>query len=968
MQSVNCGLLNVQSAKNKTFEIRQTIVDGCLDFYAITETWLTKFDSAAIQEMTPVTHSFLHKPRCTGRGGGVGLFVSNSIKKVKVCKSQGFESFELLQVECQVGGSKVTFITIYRPPATSPGLFIDELELYLETVDTISSNVIVLGDFNFWLDTPGARYVQRFTDMLATFNLVNVVNKPTSICGHIIDLVLVDTSGDLVRNLQVDDVCSLSPVHKLVMFNLNLLLSKRQVKNISFRSRRNFNSDGLLSLVCNKIVEQYGDSCNHGWAAKGECHDCLYNLYNYTLKYEYDKMCPIVEKKIIVKDESPWFNNDINKAKNNKKKMERRWRKYRTEECRHAYTQARNYELRLVTKRKCSYYKEKTEMAGSNIHELYKILDSLTGDKRKHELPESCSDSKLANDFVYFFDNKIKNIISTFVSDSSHMVVSEQTSDIKLSEFRIESELTVSEMIKKAKPTYSAIDPMPFKLFNRNKRFDRLVSVITKMVNVSIANGVFPNSEKQAIVTPILKGNLDPQSFSSFRPVSNLTFQSKILEKVILTQLMDYLDMVGAIHDNQSAYRRLYSTETALCSIVSDMRTLMDDGKCGLLVLLDLSAAFDTVVHSVLLSVCERIGIIGAALSYLKSYLTGRNYCVKIGNEFSDPIPLTRGVPQGSVLGPILFCLYTTDLSALLEKYEVRFKLFADDTQFYMSFTNIHDSETYLSSVLTDIKQWMDSRQLKLNQDKTECLYVGRRTDFDSLGVRKLKVNDREITINKCVKSLGVMLDSELMMRDQIGHVVQVAGYHLRNLAFVRKYLDQSVMTKLVYNHVLSKLDYCNSLYYGLPDYLLKKLQMIMNRAARLIRGLSRRDRITPALIQLHWLPIKARIVYKQCAMVHQALNYGKPVYMRDMLLDFHVDTNVELRHSSEVNRLLEPRFRRECGRRAFANSAPRLYNNLPSFVRAAETAALFKKRLKTHLFTLSYDLINEEMRPSFRL
>lgn len=226
-------------------------------------------------------------------------------------------------------------------------------------------------------------------------------------------------------------------------------------------------------------------------------------------------------------------------------------------------------------------------------------------------------------------------------------------------------------------------------------------------------------------------------------------------------------------------------------------------------------------------------------------------------------------MPQGSVLGPILFCLYTLDLSKLLDKYGVRFKLFADDTQFYMTFTNIEDSEAYLSSTLTDIKQWMDSRQLKLNQDKTECLYVGRRTDFDRLGVRKLKVNDGEITINKCVKSLGVMLNSELMMRDQISHVVQVAGYHLRNLAFVRKYIDQGVMMKLVHNHILSKLDYCNSLYYSLPDYLLKKLQMIMNRAARLILGLSRRDRITPALIQLHWLSIKARIVYKQCVLVN---------------------------------------------------------------------------------------------------
>lgn len=155
------------------------------------------------------------------------------------------------------------------------------------------------------------------------------------------------------------------------------------------------------------------------------------------------------------------------------------------------------------------------------------------------------------------------------------------------------------------------------------------------------------------------------------------------------------------------------------------MRRLLDEGKCGLLILLDLSAAFDTVVHSTLLGECEIIGIEGTALSYLESYLGGRTYCVQIGGEFSDSRPMTRGVPQGSVLGPILFSVYTRGLSGVLEGHRVKFKLFADDIQFYMSLTNIRCAEEKLSAVLLDIKQWMDSRQLKLNEDKTEGLFVG---------------------------------------------------------------------------------------------------------------------------------------------------------------------------------------------------------------------------------------------------
>lgn len=145
---------------------------------------------------------------------------------------------------------------------------------------------------------------------------------------------------------------------------------------------------------------------------------------------------------------------------------------------------------------------------------------------------------------------------------------------------------------------------------------------------------------------------------------------------MLLSQLNAHLSNAGVLPDEQSVYRRLYSTETVLCSVVNDMQRLLDDGKCGLLLLLDLSAAFETVVHEILLRVCENFGIEGSALLYLRSYLEGRSYCVQIGESYSDSKPLTRGVPQGSVLSPILFCLYTADLPKVLERHGVSFKLF----------------------------------------------------------------------------------------------------------------------------------------------------------------------------------------------------------------------------------------------------------------------------------------------------
>ena len=297
--------------------------------------------------------------------------------------------------------------------------------------------------------------------------------------------------------------------------------------------------------------------------------------------------------------------------------------------------------------------------------------------------------------------------------------------------------------------------------------------------------------------------------------------------------------------------------------LASDLLEYMDNGKRAILILFDLSAAFDTVDHKLL------IDVEGVALDWFKSYLENRSYHVIINENKSERRTLQRGVPQGSVLGrAVLFSIYTIELAWILKQHNVKFKMFADDTQFYFIINNVEDSISALNSLLYDIKQWMAKKKLKLNEEKTEYLIIGTKHDttkYDEL--KEVSINNQGIVLSRSVRDLGFVIDNNLTCNEQIRTVIKNANFSLRNIAFIKKYLDVDSIKKLVHNYIITRLDYCNSLYHELPAYQLKKLQLVFNRAARLIVGTVPRERITPVLIELHWLPIKARIVFKICVL-----------------------------------------------------------------------------------------------------
>ena len=373
--------------------------------------------------------------------------------------------------------------------------------------------------------------------------------------------------------------------------------------------------------------------------------------------------------------------------------------------------------------------------------------------------------------------------------------------------------------------------------------------------------------------------------------------------------------------------------------------------------MLDLSAAFDTIDHGILITRLNRsFGISGTALCWLTSYLEDRCQRVKVGNSFSEEAVLKFGVPQGSVLGPILFTIYTQPLAIILKKHDMHYHLYADDTQIYRSINteNIDKLKIETEDCIKNVKNWMNINKLKLNDNKTEVmLCYSPRHSIQDLNI-SLNINGHEIKNSSKIKNLGVIFDERLSMSDQVSSICQKSYFQLRKIASVRNYLTESATKTLVTTLILSNIDYCNSLLSGITNDNLKKLQNIQNFAAKLIKRKKKHDHVTPILFDLHWLPVEQRIIYKICLLCYKALNGSTPSYISDLI---HVyEPNRSLRSSLDQRILSKPKTNYKFyGERAFSFFGPCVWNSLPLSLRYSSSITSLKKNLKHHLFVETF-------------
>ena len=389
----------------------------------------------------------------------------------------------------------------------------------------------------------------------------------------------------------------------------------------------------------------------------------------------------------------------------------------------------------IINKAKGDFYTDIITNNSSDSKKLWKELNNVLHRKPENTLPDSKDEWSLANSFSSFFTDKITKIHNSFTDLSPD----DTSPDEAPSTFQVFTPVTENQVLQmiNASPTKSCmLDPWP--TFLLKEFVDILLPTITRLINYSMSEGLVPSGFKKALITPLLKkSSLSKEDFKNYRPVSNLGFISKLVERAVASQIKHRLNKNNLINPFQSAYKPGHSTETALLCIKNDIHMSLAEGMPTALVLLDLSAAFDTISHDILLNrLSSWFGFGGSVLKWFVSYLSNRAQSVKVGNSLSDPALLISGVPQGSVLGPALFSLYTTPLSRIISSHKIiKYHFYADDTQIYIQLTpsNCDSAIISLQKCLLDVERWMYRNKLKLNPEKTEFIVFGKKSQRDLL-------------------------------------------------------------------------------------------------------------------------------------------------------------------------------------------------------------------------------------------
>ncbi len=686
------------------------------------------------------------------------------------------------------------------------------------------------------------------------------------------------------------------------------------------------------------------------------------------------------QKTAAMRPKVPWYNDSLKNLKRERRKFERKWRKSDLPTDHEQFKSAKNHYSFMLTMAHKEHYESEIAGAAGNQKKLFSIIQELASVKKDTPLPDCESIQQLADSFGDFFLNKIQDIRNEIDSQACDFQPPSppQSPTDTFSEFSPLSEAEVRRLIFKSKSTSCALDPIPTELLK--ECIDVVLPLLTRMVNLSLQTGVFPNEWKIALVVPLIKQFGLELIFKSFRPVSTLSFVSKLVERAAIQQEDPHIQSNCPLPVCTLAYREGHSTESALLKVQADILHNMEHQKVTLLVLIDLSAAFDTLDHDILFTRLEsRFGISGVALEWHKSYLKSRRQCVVInGQTRSVESILKFGVPQGSCLGPILFTEYASPLFDVIYTHLDNALGYADDHQLYLAFspnTSIcqENAVSRMESCLDDVKQWMLANKLKMNDGKTEFLIIGSSQQLEKVEFDSIRVCDSVVKCVDSVRDLGAYLDSTMCMESHIDAKCGAAFRQLYSIRRIRRFLTHEATETLIHVFIFSHLDYCDGLLYDLPKYQIAKLQRIQNMAARLVFKLPKFSHVTPLMIELHWLPVFYRIIFKVLLYAFKAIHGLAPKYICDMFIPY--SSQYSFRRNSVIEDIqynfgdiVSPIDQKsvvylkvpktKCvtfEQRSLAVAGPTEWNKLPIELRNITELDTFKKQLKTHLFKLAY-------------
>ena len=651
------------------------------------------------------------------------------------------------------------------------------------------------------------------------------------------------------------------------------------------------------------------------------------NIFNNNILFLINKHAPVKFKYIQNKPFTPWITDNIKILMKLRDKAYSKYSKQKTPASLQYYRQLRNYTKHAISREKNSYFTNLFKQKGK---EFWRNINHLNLTKSKNvDMPEGLCNSALNNYFAAChktMNTACKEKIA-FYSSNRHSKIKTELS------FNLVDEDTIINIINGISTNAMGEDEICIKDLRLCMPY--CMKSLVNIINSCILENFFPALWKKAVIKPLPKMS-NPKKHEDIRPISVLPTISKILEKIIYHQISDFVHDVGVIPNCQSGFRKNYSAITSLVNLINNLRNNDEHKRITCMALLDFSKAFDTIDHNMLIAKLHYFGFSEGSLSFVRSYLTDRFHCVLIkqGDSInkSGYQQLGAGVPQGSILGPLLFSLYVADMMDSLEYSNLQ--QFADDSQIYMAFSSpqLLVSQEQFNRDMKNIASYSKNHNLKLNASKSQLIFFGVKKNYlnNIPNNFEVKIDNDVLPVVAEAKCLGMVIDSNLTFQSYIKKKLQIAYMRLKNLYSLKKNMHPRAKYYLCDTLVLSLMDYGDIVYSdSLSTRLSGKIQKLQNSCMRFSYKIPFRNHITPYLNTSNILNMKHRRKYHMFVFVYKILNSGRPPYLKELFNRFLHPHNTRY-----VNNYRVPQHKTANYQKSFTYVAVQMWNSLADNVK----------------------------------
>lgn len=904
---------------------------------SITETWISSEKQALELRLPNYTHYYNY--RSDSGGGGVSIYVHNNLKH-SLSESTYLGGNNYLWVQLQSYAIEVGIV--YNPGNTN---FKDFLEVYGSQLRQ-RNRAIVFGDFNIDLlskDNKTKQYKELIKE--AGHILLNKTSKKyatrvSTSRRSIIDHVSTNLKNDNFHMAIVDSSMS---DHRQIHLELKKL---KPIKKL--RTQYEAMDYGKLYASVEKVgQEELGSD---------------YLLLESKIKFLIEQS-KITKVKIINPPQKEWINKDVITEINNRNILWTQLQKNpKNDTLKEEFKIKKDYVSKLIQDTKDSYHYKEFNKCVNKPKKMWELVNNLANNKIKQSCapPKLLVNSKLitepneiCNTFNEYFSTigplLAKEIPKTFHENASKAlpVIPETCSKLSIIDPSTDSEILkiINDLDSNCSTGLDGINTKVIKCI----KFV-IVSNFTKCFNKLIINGEFPDTLKIAKVTPIYKSGqkTDP---GNYRPISVLPVLSKILEKILHKRLETYLQSINYISSQQYGFRPKSNTLTATIDLVTKIKYNIDNKNIVLGIFIDLKKAFDTVSHKLLLKKLENIGITGNALKIFASYLANRSQVVRIENYQSDALPITCGVPQGSILGPLLFLTYINNIHEI--GLHGHITLYADDTCLFYFGSSVQNIISQAQSDLNSLFSWFQYNLLTINISKT-CYIIFKAKNKTIPPHDSLKINNIPLQQKNAEKYLGLRMDSQLTWKSQIEHIKNKLSSLLGSLRHmvrcIPRRLRYTIYNALVKPHLL----YLIEVWGSAAKTKLAEIQVAQNK---IIKMLFHYPYLTPTkkiYTETKLMNIKQLYIYNICIFIRKTIN--KSIHTN---VTFTKIKQVSKRSTRRASFIVLPKVRTNYGKKMVTFGGAQLYNKIPSNIKNVNSLNTFKSRLAQYIIK-DHSLINK--------